>query len=70
MRGPYGRATLLWLLADEETTLREKMLKQGVKIVKLTDEAPLQQASATIRERAIKKATEKGLDANTALAAR
>ena len=46
------------------------MLKQGVEIVKLTDEAPLQQASVTIRERAIRKATEKGLDANEALAAR
>jgi TRAP-type C4-dicarboxylate transport system substrate-binding protein len=58
----YGK-----LLGGDEVVLREKMLKEGVKITKLTDVGPLQQAAATIRDRAIKKAATKGQDANKAL---
>lgn len=61
--GANGNHFMARALEEEEQTLRAKYQKEGIKIQRLTDDGPLREASAKIRETAIKTAEAKGLPA-------
>ena len=55
------------ILADDEVQLRENLIKRGIKIGKLADDGSLRQAGEKILDQAVKKASNKGVDARNVL---
>jgi len=55
------------ILADDETRIRDNLVKNGIKFTKMADDGVLQQASEKILNQAIKKASANGADARKIL---
>lgn len=61
--GANGQHFMARSVQDDESGVRAKYMGEGIKVQQLTDDGPLKEASARIREQAIKAAEAKGLPA-------